>query len=87
VHEGTAYPATLFTIFEGDTRVDTLHARKLAAALQHATTAPIGERPIMIRREHNVGHSTRSISRSLTLWADQLSFLAHQLGLDGAPER
>jgi prolyl oligopeptidase len=86
VHEGTAYPATVFTIFEGDTRVDTLHARKLAAALQHATSAAIGERPIMVRREHNVGHSARSVSRSLELWADQLSFFAHQLGLDGTPE-
>ena len=35
--EPTAYPATLFTVFEGDTRVDPLHARKLAAALQVAT--------------------------------------------------
>ena len=87
VREATAYPATLFTIFEGDTRVDTLHARKLAAALQHATSAPIGERPILVRREHNVGHSTRSVSRSLTLWADELSFFADQLGLDGTPER
>ncbi|HWG22554.1 prolyl oligopeptidase family serine peptidase [Actinospica sp.] len=87
VHEGTAYPATLFTIFEGDTRVDTLHARKLAAALQHATSAAIDERPILVRREHNVGHSTRSVTRSLTLWADQLSFFARQLGLDGTPER
>ncbi|MBR7831355.1 S9 family peptidase [Actinospica sp. MGRD01-02] len=87
VHDATAYPATLFTVFEGDTRVDTLHARKLAAALQHATSAPIPNRPVMLRREHNVGHSTRSISRSLTLWADELSFFARQLGLDGAPRK
>ena len=37
VREGTAYPAVLFTTFESDTRVDPLHGRKLAAALQHAT--------------------------------------------------
>ena len=85
VHEGTAYPATLFTIFEGDTRVDTLHARKLAAALQHATSAPIGERPVLVRREHNVGHSARSVSRSVTLWVDEVSFMARQLGMEGAP--
>ena len=29
---------TLFTVFDGDTRVDPLHARKMCAALQHATT-------------------------------------------------
>ena len=86
VHEGTAYPATLFTIFEGDTRVDTLHARKLAAALQHATSAAIGERPVLVRREHNVGHSARSVSRIVTLWLDELVFMARQLGLEGAPK-
>ena len=42
VVDGTDYPATLFTVFEGDTRVDPLHARKLAAALQAATS---GDRP------------------------------------------
>jgi prolyl oligopeptidase len=85
VHEGTRYPATMFAIFEGDTRVDTLHARKLAAALQHATSAPLDARPILVRREHNVGHSVRAVSRSIPLWLDQLGFLAVQLGLAGAP--
>ena len=31
VVDGTAYPATLFTTAEGDSRVDPLHARKMAA--------------------------------------------------------
>ena len=52
VREGTAYPAVLFTTFESDTRVDPLHARKLAAALQHATSA---EAPIVLRRETSSG--------------------------------
>ncbi|WP_063627920.1 prolyl oligopeptidase family serine peptidase [Actinospica robiniae] len=81
VRDGAAYPATLFTIFEGDTRVDPLHARKLAAALQHATAAEPADRPILVRREVNVGHSQRAVSRSIPLWADQLGFFAHQLGL------
>lgn len=81
VAEGTAYPATLFTVFDGDTRVDPLHARKLAAALQHATTAVPADRPILLRRELNVGHGQRAVSRSIPLWLDQLGFLAHQLGL------
>ena len=85
VHEGTGYPATLFTIFEGDTRVDTLHARKLAAALQHATSAEIAKRPVLVRREHNVGHSARSVSRTVTLQLDTLSFFVRQLGIEGAP--
>ena len=36
VREGTGYPAVLFTVFDSDTRVDPLHARKMCAALQHA---------------------------------------------------
>jgi prolyl oligopeptidase PreP (S9A serine peptidase family) len=87
VHQGTGYPATLFAIFDGDTRVDPLHARKLAAALQDATTAGLDERPILVRREENVGHYTRAVSRSIPMWLDQLCFLAGQLGLGGTPGR
>ena len=82
VREGTRYPAVLFTVFDNDTRVDPLHARKLCAQLQWATSAPVDERPVLLRREAEVGHSTRSVSRSVELNADQLGFLAHHLGLD-----
>jgi prolyl oligopeptidase len=79
VRPGVGYPATLFTVFEADARVNPLHARKLAAALQHATAAPPDERPILLRREHNVGHVARAVSRSVPLWLDQLCFFARQL--------
>ncbi|TFV85938.1 S9 family peptidase [Blastococcus sp. CT_GayMR20] len=78
VREGTAYPAVLFTTFESDTRVDPLHGRKLAAALQHAT---ISEAPIVLRRETSVGHGARAVSRTVGLAADQLAFLAEHTGL------
>ncbi|MGY1631280.1 prolyl oligopeptidase family protein [Geodermatophilus sp. SYSU D01186] len=81
VVEGTAYPAVLFTTFESDTRVDPLHARKLAAALQHATTAPA---PVLLRRETEVGHGARAVSRTVGLAADQLAFLAAHTGLGSA---
>jgi len=81
VVEGTAYPAVLFTTFESDTRVHPLHARKLAAALQHATTA---EAPIVLRRELSVGHGARAVSRTVGLAADQLAFLARYTGLTPA---
>ena len=77
VREGTAYPAVLFTTFESDTRVDPLHARKLAAALQHATS---GSAPIVLRREVSVGHGARAVSRTVGLAADQLAFLAAHTG-------
>jgi prolyl oligopeptidase len=86
VREGVSYPAVLFTIFESDTRVDTLHARKMCAALQHATAAPAGEpggrgRPVLLRRETDVGHSARSVSRAVGLSAETLSFAAWHTGL------
>ncbi|WP_028648734.1 prolyl oligopeptidase family protein [Nocardiopsis sp. CNT312] len=81
VREGTRYPATLFTVFDNDTRVDPMHARKLCALLQWATSVPAEERPILLRREAEVGHSSRSVSRSVALGSEQLAFLAHHLGL------
>jgi prolyl oligopeptidase len=81
VRPGTRYPATLFTVFDNDTRVDPVHAWKMCAALQHATSAPWPERPILLRREREVGHGARAVSRSVTLSADTLAFLAAQTGL------
>ncbi len=77
VAEGVAYPATLFAVFEGDTRVDPLHARKMCARLQAVTS---GSGPILIRRETGVGHSTRAVSRDADLTADELAFLTDRLG-------
>ena len=79
VREGVDYPATLFTVFDGDTRVDPMHARKMCAALQHATT---GDRPILLRREKDVGHGARALSRTIALSVDTLAFTARWTGLD-----
>lgn len=78
---GTAYPATMFTVFEGDTRVDLLHARKMCAALQAATSEPLAQRPILFRLEVGVGHGARAASRTAGLTADQLAFFARYLDL------
>jgi prolyl oligopeptidase len=82
VVDGTAYPAVLFTVFEGDTRVDPLHVRKFAAALQHASASDPRSRPVLVRLERDVGHGGRAVSRSIELSADTLAFAADQLGLD-----
>jgi prolyl oligopeptidase len=79
----TAYPATLFTVFEGDTRVDPLHARKLAAALQASTSVERNAAPILVRRETGVGHGGRALSRTITLTVEQLQFVADRTGLAG----
>ena len=78
VADGVAYPAVLFTVFDSDTRVDPLHARKMCAALQAAT---VGPKPIVLRRESDVGHGARAVSRSVDLSADTLGFLAAHTGL------
>jgi prolyl oligopeptidase len=79
VREGVDYPATLFTIFDSDTRVDPLHARKMCAALQHATASA---QPILLRNEAQVGHGARAVSRSADLAVDILGFMADRTGLD-----
>jgi prolyl oligopeptidase len=84
VRSDVDYPAVLFTSFGGDTRVDPLHARKMCAALQWAST---GDRPILLRHEDDVGHARQATSRAVALAADMLAFLGAHTGLDlGAVE-
>lgn len=75
VADGVKYPAVLLTAFGNDTRVDPLHARKMCAALQHATAS---QRPVLLRFEPDAGHTTGGIN----LAADMLAFLATETGLD-----
>ncbi len=82
VRPGTAYPAVLFTVFGSDTRVDPLHARKMTAALQAATTSDPANAPVLLRLESEAGHGARAVSRSVELAADTLSFSAWATGLD-----
>ena len=78
VRVGARYPSVLFTVFEGDSRVDLLHARKMCAALQHADGAGV---PILLRTERGVGHGARTVSSGAQLLADCLAFFADRLGL------
>ena len=81
VRAGTRYPATLFSVFDNDTRVDPVHARKMCAAVQYATSARWPDRPVLLRREAEVGHGARGVSRTVALSADTLAFLAFHTGL------
>lgn len=78
VRVGAAYPAVLLTCARTDPRVDSLHTRKMTAALQHATSSP---RPVLLRCEADVGHGARSVSRWVELQADILAFCAAHTGL------
>ncbi len=76
------YPAVLFTVFDGDTRVDPLHARKMCAALQWSSTSG---RPVLLRAEKDVGHGARAVTRAVDLSADVLAFAAAYTGLEAGP--
>ncbi|WP_211197669.1 prolyl oligopeptidase family serine peptidase [Pyrinomonas methylaliphatogenes] len=79
VRKGERYPATLITTAESDTRVDPLHARKFAAALQAANAS---ENPILLRVETKAGHGAgKPLSKQLEEATDIWSFLFWRLGL------
>ncbi len=78
VSDGTDYPATMFAVFDNDTRTDPMHGRKMCAAVQAATS---GDRPILLRTEGNVGHGARKLDAAVEETADTLGFLARWTGL------
>ena len=84
VAAGTCYPATLFQTAEGDTRVDPLHARKMAALVQAASTCQ-DDRPILLFQEDRAGHGVgKPVAKRADELADGLAFLAWQLELGAA---
>ena len=75
----TAYPATLFVTAESDTRVDPMHARKMAALLAVENTSG---HPILLRLESQAGHGAgKPVSKVLAQYVDELAFLLHELDL------
>ncbi len=77
--EDIEYPAFLFTTADKDTRVDPLHARKMAALLQTANKV----NPIFLFTEFEAGHGPgKPISKIVESQAIILTFFADQLGLD-----
>jgi prolyl oligopeptidase len=75
---GTKYPAVLFVSGDSDTRVDPLHARKMAARMQ----ALGGERPVLLHYDVASGHAGgKSVDKSIEDTADDLQFLRWQLGM------
>jgi prolyl oligopeptidase len=78
VHAGTAYPAVLFCTSADDDRVDPMHARKMAAALQAATSS---SNPILVRVESQSGHGGGDqVKKTIEYGTDIWGFLIHELG-------
>jgi prolyl oligopeptidase len=73
VKPDTAYPAVMFFTGDSDTRVDPLHARKMTALLQSASSS---RRPILLHYSLAGGHSAGiGVDQQVQDDADQLAFL------------
>lgn len=83
VKAGTAYPAVLFFTGDSDTRVDPLHARKMTALLQAASSAG---RPVLLHYSVTGGHSAGvSVEQQIQDDADELAFLWTETGPNSSP--
>src|SRR3954447_3935094 len=80
VRDGVAYPAVLLATAESDTRVDPMHARKMAARLQAATSS---DRPVLLRLEAQAGHGAgKPLNKVLDELTDTWTFVFWQLGVE-----
>ena len=82
VKNETHYPAVLFTAGENDSRVHPLHARKMAAAMQRASSSDPLEKPILLWVDQDAGHGAgKPLDLQIRDVADQRIFMMWQLGL------
>jgi prolyl oligopeptidase len=73
----------LFASSDSDDRVDPLHARKMAAALQEVCN---GQTPVLLRVETHAGHAGADQIRSaVETWTDIYAFLFSVLGMSPVP--
>ena len=82
VAAGTDYPAVMFVSGDSDTRVDPLHARKMAALMQASTG---GDRPILLHYDTKAGHAGgKPVSKQIEDGTDEMLFLFWQLAMTPA---
>ena len=80
VREGVEYPAVLLATAESDTRVDPMHARKMTARLQAASSTG---RPVLLRLEARAGHGAgKPLSKVLDELTDSWAFVFSELGVE-----
>ena len=83
VKTGAEYPAVLFMTADTDTRVDPMHAKKMAALMQaEARNGSSKTRPILLRIESKAGHGAgKPVAKQIEEFTDVYSFLFWQLGV------
>lgn len=83
IKAGTQYPATLFLTGANDPRVDPMHSRKMAAALQAANAA---DTPILLRTSMDSGHGAGTpLDEQIAQAVDVNAFFFAQLGVTYTP--
>jgi prolyl oligopeptidase len=81
IHDGTPYPAVLFTTGANDPRVSSWHMLKMAARVSAATSSG---RPVLLRIDFDAGHGFGSgLSQTAGLLADEWAFALWQMGQPG----
>jgi prolyl oligopeptidase len=80
VRPGGHYPATLIMTGDHDDRVAPWHSCKFAATLQAAQG---GRQPVLLRVDTQAGHSSSGIGKFLEEYTVRLTFLAHELRMEG----
>jgi prolyl oligopeptidase len=83
VKAGVEYPAVLFMTADFDTRVDPMHAKKMAALMQaEAKNGMSKTHPILLRIEPKAGHGAgKPVVKQIEEFTDVYSFLFWQLGV------
>jgi prolyl oligopeptidase len=83
VKPGQEYPAILFMTGDTDTRVDPMHAKKMAALMQaEAKNGACQQKPILLRIETKAGHGQgKPVTKQIEESTDMYSFLFWQLGV------
>jgi prolyl oligopeptidase len=79
VRARVAYPATMFATGDSDTRCDPMHARKMTAMLQSASTSG---HPVLLEYRAEAGHiAGLPIDATIDEVANHFYFLARELGM------
>ncbi|WP_337180850.1 prolyl oligopeptidase family serine peptidase [Sphingopyxis granuli] len=76
--QGTLYPAVLLDAGAEDASCPPWHCRKFAAFLQTQET----KGPVLLRVRKDTGHSSMTTEQMIGRDAEELSFMARELGLD-----
>jgi len=81
VKAGTEYPAIMFMTADSDSRVDSMHAKKMTALMQaQAANGQSRKRPILLRIDTKAGHGQgKPITKQIEDQTDVYSFLFWQL--------